>query len=407
MSSDHALLAEIADVIDSSHQTPTYVERGVPMVRVTDVKYGALNLRSARHVSEDTFRDYSRRYKPKARDIIISRVGSYGNTAWVVETEFCLGQNVASISPKTIDARYLFFALNSNQIWSQIEGKVVGSTQKTLSLKAIRELMVPRFGKTEESLIGALLGALDDRITLLRETNATLEAIAQAIFKSWFVDFDPVRAKQGGRAPEGMDEATAALFPDSFEESGLGLVPKGWKISPISDAITFSDGKTWRKEDRVESSDVPVFGANGRVGFSRKPNGEGRVIFIGKIGSCGAMNSACGLWWVTNNAFAVSKKSNPTLEWARHVVCGVDFSAYIGGSSNPYMPIKNFGHHRIIVPPEELRIVFEGNAGTLRDSIEINEVVANSLATLRDTLLPRLISGQLRLPEAYLLEVCQ
>ena len=78
--------------------------------------------------------------------------------------------------------------------------------------------------------IAAMLGALDDRITLLRETNATLEAIAQALFKSWFVDFDPVRAKMEGRAPEGMDEATAALFPDALEESELGWVPKGWRL---------------------------------------------------------------------------------------------------------------------------------------------------------------------------------
>ena len=87
------------------------------------------------------------------------------------------------------------------------------------------------------------LGALDDRITLLRETNATLEAIAQALFKSWFVDFDPVHAKQQGRAPEGMDEATAALFPDSFEESELGLVPKGWQPQRLESFIELAYGK--------------------------------------------------------------------------------------------------------------------------------------------------------------------
>ena len=81
--------------------------------------------------------------------------------------------------------------------------------------------------------IATTLGALDDRITLLRETNATLEAIAQALFKSWFVDFDPVRAKMEGRAPEGMDEATAALFPNAFEETELGLVPRGWSINRL------------------------------------------------------------------------------------------------------------------------------------------------------------------------------
>jgi type I restriction enzyme S subunit len=86
---------------------------------------------------------------------------------------------------------------------------------------------------SSEWQVAVFVSALDDRITLLRETNATLEAIAQALFKSWFVDFDPVRAKQEGRAPEGMDEATAALFPDGFEESELGLVPRGWRVGQL------------------------------------------------------------------------------------------------------------------------------------------------------------------------------
>jgi type I restriction enzyme, S subunit len=89
----------------------------------------------------------------------------------------------------------------------------------------------------QEAITCTSLRALDDRITLLRETNSTLEAIAQALFKSWFVDFDPVRAKQEGREPEGMDADTAALFPDSFEESELGLVPKGWRVELQLDEI--------------------------------------------------------------------------------------------------------------------------------------------------------------------------
>jgi type I restriction enzyme S subunit len=102
------------------------------------------------------------------------------------------------------------------------------------------------------------LTALDDRITLLRETNATLEAIAQAIFKSWFVDFDPVRAKQEGRAPEGMDEATAALFPDSFEESALGLVPRGWRGSTLGAVSDVGIGKTPPRKEAHWFSESPA-----------------------------------------------------------------------------------------------------------------------------------------------------
>jgi type I restriction enzyme S subunit len=98
-------------------------------------------------------------------------------------------------------------------------------------------VQVPNPPKQIQDEVAGLLGSIDDRITLLRETNTTLEAIAQALFKSWFVDFDPVHAKMQGLAPEGIDEATAALFPDSFEESELGDVPKGWQVMPIGDAV--------------------------------------------------------------------------------------------------------------------------------------------------------------------------
>ena len=94
----------------------------------------------------------------------------------------------------------------------------------------------------EQDLILSLINSLDNRITLLRETNATLEAIAQAIFKSWFVDFDPVRAKQEGRAPEGMDEDTAALFPDSCEESELGMIPREWGYSSVGESFILTMG---------------------------------------------------------------------------------------------------------------------------------------------------------------------
>ena len=96
----------------------------------------------------------------------------------------------------------------------------------------------------ERRAAACVLSALDDRITLLRETNATLEAIAQALFKSWFVDFDPVRAKMEGRTPEGMDDATAALFPDALEETELGPVPKGWRYSTIGESFILTMGQS-------------------------------------------------------------------------------------------------------------------------------------------------------------------
>jgi len=127
--------------------------------------------------------------------------------------------------------RYLEYAVLGSDITSYLTGAVMPKLTQG-NLNRVEVFCPPR--DAQDAIVG-VLGSLDDRITILRETSTTLEAIAQALFKSWFVDFDPVRAKIEGRAPEGMDEATASLFPDSFEESELGLVPRGWRIGTLAD----------------------------------------------------------------------------------------------------------------------------------------------------------------------------
>ena len=136
--------------------------------------------------------------------------------------------------------RYLEYALLASDITSYLTGAVMPKlTQGNMNLIEIP--CPPRY--VQDQIVG-VLGSLDDRITLLRETNTTLEAIAQALFKSWFVDFDPVHAKMQGRALEGMIEATAALFPESFEQSELGAVPKGWHVMPVGYAVEAVGGAT-------------------------------------------------------------------------------------------------------------------------------------------------------------------
>ncbi|HYN61533.1 MAG TPA: restriction endonuclease subunit S [Rubrivivax sp.] len=139
------------------------------------------------------------------------------------------------ISDNGIDAKWIAICLRSPLSQHLLGSRANTTVQTTINLKDVRALPIPIPPLAEREQIAEFVSALDDRIALLRETNVTLEAIAQALFKSWFVDFDPVRAKSQGLAPAGMDEATAALFPDSFEESALGSVPKGWRQGTVSD----------------------------------------------------------------------------------------------------------------------------------------------------------------------------
>ena len=271
MSVSFEKLQDIAKVIDSLHKTPKYSETGYSMVRCTDVKYGFLNLQGTFKVSKAIFDEFSKRYEPSRNDIVITRVGTYGVTALVQDTEFCLGQNTSVIIAKKINPKYLYAVLNSPILKNQIEASVVGSTQKTLSLKAINNFEIPRFSPEVEDQIAKMISELDEKIHLNNRINQTLESIAQAIFKSWFIDFEPVRAKIAAKQ-EGKDaelaamcivsgkseaelqqipeedfaelQATAALFPDEFVESELGEVPKGWEVSTVGEQVQTVGGGT-------------------------------------------------------------------------------------------------------------------------------------------------------------------
>ena len=156
-----------------------------------------------------------------------------------------VNQHVSIIRPNSdsFDSRFVrYFLASPFQQDLMLGMAAAGATRNALTKGMIEDFKVPCPPLKIQHEVAEILSSLDDRITLLRETNATLEAIAQALFKSWLVDFDPVRAKQEGRAPEGMDEATAALFPDSFEDSELGLVPRGWTIESLGDVFDYKEG---------------------------------------------------------------------------------------------------------------------------------------------------------------------
>jgi len=424
MSSDYSQLSDVAEVIDSLHKTPSYAVQGLPMVRVTDVKYGELLLDGTLKVDEQTFMEFSRRYKPNREDIVITRVGTYGITARVVETAFCLGQNTAAIIPRSINSRYLYAALNSPQLRAQIESNAVGSTQKTLSLKCINALQIPRLGEYAETKIAELIGILDDRIALLRETNATLEAIVQALFKSWFVDFEPVHARARGEQPAGLAPEVAALFPDSFEESALGMVPKGWNTGTLGDVAHFQNGYAFKSKDWCESGHPVVKIGDvkpGIIDFSgcsyiapetteglsrfKLRRGDLLVGMTGYVGETGLVPHVEPHAYLNQRVGRIATKSG--LIDLGFVYCLVRNSAFKGyaearshGSAQANVSGAVLLDYPVVTPTQNILDRFNGSVGVLLERILSNHEQAQTLATLRDTLLPRLISGQLRLPEA-------
>jgi type I restriction enzyme S subunit len=329
----------------------------------------------------------------------------------------CGNRAVINIKPKPNSVpRYLFFVLR--HLRPTIETLAEGSVQKNLYVSVLSNLDVPAPPKELQQAIADILGVLDDRITLLRETNNTLEAVAQALFKSWFVDFDPVHAKMQGRAPEGMIETTAALFPDSFEESELGAVPKGWATISFRDSINVIGGGTpktsvpeyWAGDipwfsvvDAPSASDVFVVDTEKHIteaglnGSSTKLLPTGTTIIsargtVGRLALTGcpmAMNQSCyGLRGKAGDQYF-------TYFSTTRLVAQLQQRAH--GSVFDTITQETFAGVSLCYPAKEVMQAFEQLVEPLLMRIRESLIQANSLASLRDALLPRLMSGQLLL----------
>ncbi|MDD5298202.1 MAG: restriction endonuclease subunit S [Rhodocyclaceae bacterium] len=293
--------------------------------------------------------------------------------------------------------------------------------QQTLS--SLRGFPIALPPMDEQRNIGSLLGALDDRISLLRETNATLDAIAQALFKSWFVDFAPVHAKQQGLPPEGMIDATAELFPDGFEESELGMVPAGWRIAPVGNVVETVGGGTpdtkdasfWEPGEHCWTTPKDLSGAQAPVLLSteRKLSTKGLAKVSSGLLPAGTLllssRAPIGYLAIASNPLAINQgyiamlpgSALPPLYmlfWCKQNMDTIKGRA--NGSTFMEISKKAFRPIPVVVPPHPILEAFVNVASALFDRLTENEKQALTLSTLRDTLLPRLISGQLRLPEA-------
>lgn len=421
-------LDSVSHVYDCPHSTPHLVDDvSAPYVaRSQDVRSGTFLSEGAGRVSPDTYIERIKRAEPRYGDLLYSREGTYFGIAAEVPPgiKVCLGQRMVLIRPDSlrIDHRYLKYWLNSPQIFRHIHGFRDGTVAERLNLPVIRGLPIAFPPLAEQHEIANVLSVLDDRIALLRETNATLEAIAQALFKSWFVDFDPVRAKEEDRLPEGMDEDAVALFPDSFEESELGPVPRGWRVGVLEElcqVITNGGTPSRSKAEFWEGGSIPWFKTGDfSDGFLLSPSEritesalkssaakllpENAVLMaiyaaptVGRLGILtepATFNQAC-------TGMVAKENIGPWyLYWTLYF--GRDwFNSRANGAAQQNISKAIVASYRAVIPPGGVLAAFNEIVSALHSRIRSCEEKAATLSNLRDTLLPRLISGQLRLPE--------
>lgn len=350
-------------------------------------------------VSEETNYEY-RRTQLEGNELLITLVGNPGEC--IVVQPYMKGWNparaIAVVRLKDPSIRtYLKAVLESSAGKHLIDAVLNTTVQKTLNLKDIKRLPIPLPHAETIAGVSQVAEAFSTRIAVLRETNATLEAIAQALFKSWFVDFDPVRARMEGRAPEGMDDATAALFPASFEESELGWVPKGWKPRRLDSFIEFAYGKALKAGDRI-TGEVPVYGSGGVTGHHNQSLVNGPSVIVGRKGTVGSLFWEDRPFFPIDTVFFVS--SSEPMTYCYYLLETLGLSEMNTDAAVPGLNRNNVYRLKVLGPNAGITAVFDSVVGVIRRRIFSNNQQAQTLATLRDTLLPRLISGQLRLPEA-------
>jgi len=399
----------------------------IPFVTPTDMDGQKVVKQTARYLSETGASTVKNSIIPRG-SVMVSCIGSDMGKAVVAGHDCISNQQINSIVVDTqfsSDFVYYNLSMRKAELQHLASG---GSTMPILNKSSFSAIKIEIPSLLEQREIAALFASLDDRIALLRETNTTLEAIAQALFKSWFVDFDPVRAKQQGCEPEGMDASTAALFPDSFEESELGLVPNGWTTCPVYDLGTYINGAAYKAFDpNLARRGLPIIkiaelkaGVTLQTAYSDVAMPEKYRIQTGDILFSWSGNPDTSIdtfvWaydqaWLNQHIFrviphAVKERSFllRILKHLRPVFAELARNKQTTGLG--HVTVSDLKHLQVIKPKKTVLEYFDKAVAPIHDTMFNNEKIIQNLIALRDTLLPRLISGQLRLPavEALLKE---
>ncbi len=417
------LRAANVTLIDCDHRTPPSAGQGYPYVAIPQMRGGRIDLGGARRISHEHYMEWTRKAKPVSDDVILSRRCNPGETAVApAGAEFALGQNLVLLRSDgtRVYPPFLRWLVRGPQWWEQI-GKFnnVGAVFDSLRCADVPEFELSIPPLAEQRAIAHILGTLDDKIELNRRMSETLEAMARALFRSWFVDFDPVRAKAEGR-DTGLPQAIADLFPSRFVDSELGEIPEGWQVGPIGEIADVVGGTTpstkepvywldgthaWATPKDLAGARFPVLleterrlsdAGLARVGSGLLPTG---TILLSSRAPIGYLTVA-EIPVAINQGFIAMTARAGTSNLFLLLWCSSAHEAIVSranGSTFLEISKANFRPIPVVTPPPAVMRAFETASRSLYRRLVTCERESRTLAALRDSLLPKLVSGELRL----------
>ncbi|WP_373653487.1 restriction endonuclease subunit S [Schlesneria sp. DSM 10557] len=343
---------------------------------------------------------WTKKAMPRAWDIVLSRRCNPGETALVAPgEEFAVGQNLVLLRSDgtTVHPPFLRWLTRSPDWWAQIQKYLnVGAVFESLKCADVPnfELVIPP--KEDQEAIAELLGSLDDKIEQNRRTGAKLEELARAVFKAWFVDFEPVKAKAAGATTfPGMPPEIFAALPASFEDSELGPVPRGWETTRWGEIASLEYGKSLKGYQNGEGS-VQVFGTNGPIGWHTAKLADGPGIVIGRKGAYRGVHFSPEPFWTIDTAFYLNPKKLFSWRWAYYELLRVDINSIDSGSAIPSTSREDFYSLPVCLAGQSMFHGFDDVLAPVFEMLVAMKAESDKLAALRDYLLPFLLSGRVR-----------
>ena len=409
----------------SRMKSDAYTESGVPVIRGTNLTGGKVLSGNWVYVSDKTADDLSNCCVFPG-DLVFPHRGAIGEVGIVPDQfpRYVMSSSLMTLSCDRSKAHpdyvYYFFKSAAGRHELLKNSSQVGTPGIGQPLSTLRTIEVPLPSPCAQRIIAKNLGDLDSKIELNRHINQTLEAMAQVIFKSWFVDFDPVKAKiaaiqEGhdplraamsaisGKAEPELDAlpaeqyeklaATAALFPEEMEASDLGEIPKGWKVQRVGNVLELVYGKALKSTDRQEGT-VPVYGSGGITGYHNAPLVPHGSIIVGRKGTVGS------LYWEDEPFFPIDttyyvRPLAATLTFCYYAMQTLGLEKMNTDAVVPGLNRENVYRLKLVLPDPDTLLVFDLEAITLRKAMRANSGGSKLLAALSDTLLPKLLSGEL------------
>ncbi len=394
-------------------------DTGVPLIRLSGVQRRIASLDGCNFLDPEKVAKKWNHFRLKCGDLLISTSATIGMVSEVgSDTEGAVAYTgLIRLRPRTdkVFPGFIKQFASSSFFIQQAEGMAAGSVLRHFGPSHLRQMAFPMPPLPEQKAIASILGALDDKIELNRRMNATLEAMARALFKSWFVDFDPVRAKLDGRKPFGMDDATAALFPSSFQDSALGHIPTGWEAIPLYDTAQWINGAAFKNEDFCAAGEgLPVIkiaelknGISAQTKWCQREAGTEKIIDTGDLvyswsGSPDTSLEAF-LWGgdrglLNQHIFKVISATPAEkcfvyylLQYLRPVLVETARNKQTTGLG--HVTIADMKRLLVCMPSKAVLAAFDRSIGPIFDKAFTNTIESRTLATLRDTLLPKLLSG--------------